>query len=273
MMFGLYVISFQVLTIVLFGVFIRIDSTSTESSSLSQSFVLLLGYTLISIRYRLYDWTTLTNLIFISAITFQWNTLFYIFWTSCVNSSFSATANITSDVVVASVQAILCILVTLNVFLGRLTHLQMFVIALIEIIGFSLNVAIENKKINAVLGGGGVTIFLFAATFAFCIKLLNYKTLKSTEDFSYNSGVFKIIGLVLLVFAWPSFNQMGATIDSTNVAATANLGPSSYYNTIFALSTGIICSLTLQSYGNRVNLHKFIMNIFNVIFLLFRQEY
>lgn len=75
---------------------------------------------------------------------------------------------------------------------------------------------IENQKIKAVLGGGGVTIFLFAATYSFCIKLLNYKTLRNTEDFSYNSGVFKIIGLVLLVFAWPSFNQMGATIDSTN---------------------------------------------------------
>lgn len=272
-MFGLYVISFQVLTIVLFGIFIRIDSTSTESSSLSQSFILLLGYTLISIRYRLYDWTTLTNLIFISAITFQWNTLFYIFWTSCANATFTSTSNITNDVIVASVQAILCILVTLNTFLGRMTHLQMFVVSLIEIVGFSLNVVIENKKINAVLGGGGVTIFLFAVTFSFCIKLLNYKSLKITEDFSYNSGIFKIIGLVLMVFSWPSFNQMGATIDSTVVSSTANLAPSSYYNTIFALSTGIICSLTLQSYGNRVNLHKFIMNIFNVRIDLFRLEF
>ena len=131
MMFGLYVISFQVLTIVLFGIFIRIETSSTTTTSLSQSFVLLLGYTLISIRYRLYDWTTLTNLVFISAITFQWNTLFYIFWTSCVNNSFSATSNLTSNIIIASIQAILCIIVTLNVFLGKLTHLQMFVISLI----------------------------------------------------------------------------------------------------------------------------------------------
>lgn len=95
-MFGLYVISFQVLTILIFGIFIRIDSASSGESALSQSFILLLGYTLISIRYRLYDWTTLTNLVFVSAITFQWNILFYIFWTSCVNNSFASTSSITS---------------------------------------------------------------------------------------------------------------------------------------------------------------------------------
>lgn len=141
-MFGLYIISFQVLTIVLFGIFIRVSSASASSASLSQSFSLLLGYTLISIRYKLYDWTTLTNLIFIAAITFQWNTLFHIFWTSCVTSTFTSTSEVTSDVIIASIQAILCIIVTLNVFLGKLTHLQMFIIALIEIIGFSLNLVI-----------------------------------------------------------------------------------------------------------------------------------
>lgn len=130
-MFGLYIISFQVLTIVLFGIFIRISSTTTTTASLSQSFSFLLGYTLISLRFKLYDWTTLTNLIFISAVTFQWNTLFHIFWTSCVTNTFSSTSYITNDVIIASIQAILCIMVTLHIFLGRLTHLQMFVISLI----------------------------------------------------------------------------------------------------------------------------------------------
>lgn len=95
-MFGIFVISFQVLMVLLFGIFIRVGTASTTAYSFNQPFVFLLGYTLISIKFKLYDWTTIINLVFISAITFQWNTLFYIFWSSCVNNSFTVTSYITS---------------------------------------------------------------------------------------------------------------------------------------------------------------------------------
>ena len=131
-MFGLYVISFEVLVTVLYGVFLRITSEDLANVSyLSQSFLFLLGYILITIRYKLYDWTTLINLIFVSAISFQWCTLFSIFWNSCLNSSFASTSDITIEVMMVSAQATFCILLTIHSFLGKMTYLQIFVIALV----------------------------------------------------------------------------------------------------------------------------------------------
>ena len=135
--------------------------------------------------------------------------------------------------------------------------------------------SVENLGLKAVMGGGGMTIFLFAAVFTFCIKLINYKPFKIVDDASYVSGIFKIIGLLFLVFFWPNFNSMGSYLDLITpgvVDKGANLVTTSYFNTVLALSSGIVSSLTLQSYGNRINLQKLIQNIFNVRKWLCRVE-
>jgi F0F1-type ATP synthase assembly protein I len=164
----------------------------------------------------------------------------------------------------SSVQAVLCVLVTVIPFLSRMSHAQIFLVALIEIIGYSLNFAVELLGINVVTCGGGMTIFLFAATFAYFIKLFNFPFQRHVPDSNYSNGTLKLIGVILMVFSWPGFNVMGTLFDVGNVSSTANLAPSAYFNTILCLSSSIICSITVQSFGNRINMHKFSESVFNV---------
>jgi hypothetical protein len=203
-----------------------------------------------------------------AAIAFQWNTLFYAFWTSCLNLSFSATTTITMLNFMSSLQAVLCVLVTILPFLSRMSHTQIFLVALIEIVGYSLNFAVEMLGIKAITCGGGMTIFLFAATFAYFIKMFNFPFQKHVPDSSYSNGTLKLIGVLLMVFCWPAFNVMGTLFDVANVSSTANLASSAYFSTILCLSSAIICSLTVQSFGNRINMHKFSESVFNVKYKL-----
>lgn len=223
-----------------------------------------LGYTMYTFNYRKFDWSVLTNLLFVTAIVLQWNTLFYAFWVSCLTVTFNATTSIGMLNIMSSVEAVLCVLVTVNQFLPRMSHTQVFLVAIIEVIGFSLNLAVETLGIKAVTCGGGMTIFLFASAFAFCIKLFSFPYQKHAPDNNYFNGTLKLIGVILMVFSWPGFNTMGSLFDTSNVSSTANILPSAFYNTVYCLASSIICSLTIQSFSNRIHIHKFTDAIFNV---------
>lgn len=217
-----------------------------------------------SLNYKQFDWSILSNLLLVAAVCFQWNALFYAFWTSCLKNTFSSTTSVTMLSLMSSLQAVLCVLVTLDEFLPMMSHTQVFMVILIEVIGYSLNFAVENLGIQAVTCGGGMTIFLFAATFAWILKVMSFPSPKIKPTTNYYNGSLKLIGVILMVFAWPGFNTMGSLFDSSNVLSTANLTTSAFYNTVFCLASAIICSLILQSFGNRINLHKFSETIFNV---------
>lgn len=158
----------------------------------------------------------------------------------------------------ASIQAVLCVLVTLMPFLARMSHIQVFLVCIVEVVGFSLNFAVSTQGIKAVMCGGGMGIFLFAASFGFFIKLFNFPQQRHEPDGNYTNGTLKLIGVVLMVFSWAGFNSMGSLFDADNVSESSTLLlASAYFNTILCLAGAIICSLTVQSFGNRINMHKF----------------
>lgn len=74
-------------------------------------FMLTLAYTVVSFRYKMFDWSMLTNLLFIIAICIQLNTLYIMFWASCF-SGFNATSSFGTTHLVTGVQCALCIIIT-----------------------------------------------------------------------------------------------------------------------------------------------------------------
>ena len=56
-----------------------------------------LAFTLANLRGRMYDWSHLTNYLFICALAFQTNTLYLMLWDSAFNGGFSSTTTITSN--------------------------------------------------------------------------------------------------------------------------------------------------------------------------------
>lgn len=90
---GLYILIFEIFIIVIYGIFIRTgtDSTSTSYYYIEAPLYFTLAFTLLSMKFRMYDWSQLTNFLFVLAVSFQMNTLYVIFWKDCFNKSFSST--------------------------------------------------------------------------------------------------------------------------------------------------------------------------------------
>jgi hypothetical protein len=118
---GVYLIIFEIFIIIIYGIFVRTDSTNTLSTymqSISSSFYFIFGnyllisaYTVVSFRYKMFDWSMLTNLLFIIAISIQLNTLYIMFWASCFNG-FNSTSSFGTTHLVTGVQCALCIIIT-----------------------------------------------------------------------------------------------------------------------------------------------------------------
>jgi len=129
---GYYILIFELAIIVLYGIFLRTGYTTTSSfSDLEAPLYFTLAFTLLHFKYRMYDWSQLTNLLFVAAITFQLNTLLFIFWESSFYRTFNSTSNISPLHLIINIECTLTILVTLFQFVGRFTPQQIFALSIV----------------------------------------------------------------------------------------------------------------------------------------------
>ena len=91
----------------------------------------------------MYDWSQLTNFLFIAAICFQLNTLYFMFWESAFYRQFNSTTNVTSIHLIINIECTLAVLVTTFQFVGRLTIQQIFALTMVEVFAFALNFSIN----------------------------------------------------------------------------------------------------------------------------------
>ena len=102
------------------------------------------------------------------------------------------------------------VLITMGALLGRTTIFQMLIIALLEIIFYSLNESIGVEIYQAVDMGGSMYVHMFGAYFGLAISFVLStceKPQKSPNNGSnYFSDIFAMIGTLFLWLYWPSFN-------------------------------------------------------------------
>lgn len=103
-MLGKIVLIFEIAIIILFGIFVRTDDSSTSSiTSISSALLFVAVYAYIMSRQRSLDWTVLTNYLFIAALAFQVNALYYFFWFQVFADTFSSTSSMTSGALITGV--------------------------------------------------------------------------------------------------------------------------------------------------------------------------
>ena len=140
---GLYILIFELFIIIFYGIFLRTgDSTNSTFYDMENALYFTLGFTLLSMRGRMYDWSLLTNYLFVIAISFQLNTLYVIFWQSSFYREFNSTTNITSYHLIINIQCALALLVTSLQFIGKLTLQQIFALSMVEVFAFALNFSV-----------------------------------------------------------------------------------------------------------------------------------
>ena len=86
---------------------------------------------------------------------------------------------------------------------------------MVEVFVYALNWGICRWGINAITGGGGITIWLFAYIFAVCIKKMKYPDLNEQTNTRYFTQSLQLISLVIIVICWPAFNSLMSNLDLT----------------------------------------------------------
>eukprot|EP00012_Vannella_robusta_P012167 CAMPEP_0206193308 /NCGR_PEP_ID=MMETSP0166-20121206/6486_1 /ASSEMBLY_ACC=CAM_ASM_000260 /TAXON_ID=95228 /ORGANISM="Vannella robusta, Strain DIVA3 518/3/11/1/6" /LENGTH=353 /DNA_ID=CAMNT_0053609989 /DNA_START=348 /DNA_END=1409 /DNA_ORIENTATION=+ len=117
------------------------------------------------------------------------------------------------------------VLISFGAILGKVTPLQLMVMAIIEPFFFWLNFFICDFKLHTVDIGGGFYIHMFGAYFglAVCFFLTDNKASSHPDSIScYTSDLFAFAGTLFLWLLWPSFNAAIAPTGIERVRAVVN---------------------------------------------------
>jgi len=218
----------QVVMIVLYGFVVDYDSATTSKASDSSAgmkfyypvyqdvhVMILIGFGFLMTFLARYGFGAVGFNFMISAFAIQWAILTNGFWHNVLNNHWSSiqleiTSLITADFAAGAV------LITFGALLGKVSPLQLLVVAFIECIFFGANETVGAGKLDAVDMGGSIFVHTFGAYFGLAASLV--MCTKEAQDHrkngsNKNSDMFAMIGTLFLWMFWPSFN--GALADGS----------------------------------------------------------
>lgn len=134
------------------------------------------------------------------------------------------------------------VMVSFGAMLGRVTASQMLVMAIIEVILFSINEAVLVVRWHVVDFGGSMFIFVFGAYFglacSFMLEKVNSKRnlIPNLAKSTRVTDTMAMVGTLFLFCYWPSFNSAGTDILVQDRAAT---------NTLLSILTSTVAAFLL----------------------------
>jgi ammonium transporter Rh len=146
------------------------------------------------------------------------------------------------------------VLISYGGVLGKISPLQLLIMAIIEPMFYWLNIYLGVRLLKALDIGGGIFIHTFGCYFGLTVtRVLNTKDTHGHPDncSNYASDTFSLAGTLFLWIMWPSFN-----------AAVAPAGAEQFYaitNTFFAL-----CGSTMSTFIISRLLHKFRFDVVHI---------
>jgi len=117
------------------------------------------------------------------------------------------------------------VLISFCVLLGKISPLQLIIMALIEIVVYVANDVIGRIYFGAIDVGCTIFIHIFSAYFGLAVSWVLYKkshTKSRKEVTTNNSDLFAMIGAIFLWLFWPSFNASGAAPGDAQQRAIMN---------------------------------------------------
>lgn len=120
-------------------------------------------------------------------------------------------------------------------------------------------------------GGGGIQIFFLSGLYSYAMWVVGFKfkdiPLPKTPH-TYNGTTFSIIGLLLILYGWPSFNAGGSLLSQSiaDTAARIPMTQCAYINTILTLSAAVLSAFLYHTPNEKVKIDHFISAVINVFF-------
>lgn len=230
---SILLILLEIASIVLYGVFTEYhkDGDILNTGSNSNNIYLLygpfqdihvmmfIGFGFLMTFLKKFWFSSLGINFWLAALVLQWHPLVNGFWERLLNNEWHEKIHIHINSFILGDFAAASVLICYGALLGKATFNQMTIVALLQVIFFSLNenIAIYFLKITDI--GGSMIIHTFGAYFGLAVSycITDKRTLKKCFEIqgsNYNSDLFSMIGTIFLWMYWPSFNGALALADA-----------------------------------------------------------
>ncbi|KAM6229154.1 ammonium transporter Rh type B isoform 4-T4 [Spheniscus humboldti] len=247
----------QILTIILFAVFVRYSPESSPgpcSQQLNCSWrnqdlgfqhprfrdvhlQALLGFGLLVAFLGRYGPGSVAISILVVAFAIQWAVLIQGFSYFFLNGKIyvGAQSMVSADFCTAA------ILISTGAILGRVNPVQMLLLTLLGVTLFTLNEYILLSLMGVSDSGGSLTVHTFGAYFGLMVSRILHQPhmdkRKEQQDTGHQPDVFAVVGTIYLWIFWPSFTSATTVHD--------NAEPWAVLNTYFSLVASTLASFVL----------------------------
>ncbi|NXL67899.1 RHBG protein, partial [Chordeiles acutipennis] len=134
------------------------------------------------------------------------------------------------------------ILISTGAVLGKVNPVQMLLLTLLGVILFALNEYILLSLMRVKDSGGSLTIHTFGAYFGLMVSRILYQPhmekRKEQQDTGHQPDVFAVVGTLYLWIFWPSFTSATTIRD--------NVEPWAMLNTYFSLAASTLATFVLS---------------------------
>jgi len=207
--------------------------------------------------------TAIASALFLAAFSVLWGTINFPFWRRNLNQSLTNTWSMSErfNVCITNLaQADFCafaVLISFGAVVGRASTTQLFVMAFVEVIAYSINEAINNEVFFVADFGGSMTIHLFGALFgiaaSFFLEFRPSRKYHAEQDkapeVTQDSNTLAMIGTLFLFCFFPSFNAFATSSLSLVVQQRAVI------NTVLAICASVVATFALSPLCNQGRFH------------------
>eukprot|EP00005_Dracoamoeba_jomungandri_P003896 CAMPEP_0174259170 /NCGR_PEP_ID=MMETSP0439-20130205/8043_1 /TAXON_ID=0 /ORGANISM="Stereomyxa ramosa, Strain Chinc5" /LENGTH=455 /DNA_ID=CAMNT_0015342965 /DNA_START=87 /DNA_END=1454 /DNA_ORIENTATION=+ len=190
------------------------------------SIMIFFGFGLLMTFLRRFGYSAIGYSLFIAAFVCQYSIILELFFVELDESKdFNERREVGVLQLLNGLFAAATVLISYGAVLGKVSPMQLVVLAVIEPFFYWLNIFIGVLKLEALDIGGGMFIHTFGAYFglAVCWFLTSSKTRGHPDNVSnYSGDIFSLIGTLFLWILWPSFNAAIAEPGTPQVRAIVN---------------------------------------------------
>ena len=253
--FGFLLLAVQVAIIIFYGIFVRtevhnVDTKNTDYYPMYQdvNVMMLIGFGFLMNFIKNHEWSALSYTFFINAVIVQLYILWAPFWHNVFKGHWGDKIYLVEKSFTAASYSVASVLIAFGAVLGRVGPLELLIMGLVQIIGYTLNEQIVYERIGVFDAGGSTAIHTFGAYFGLAVSLVLSRVArpKNKPVSDYNSNIFAMIGTLFLWMFWPSFNA--GYFSTSPYEKSTIIG-----NTIIALTGSCLGSFIMTALFN----HKF----------------
>ena len=245
----------EVFLIIFMWVFVRDEINNATDTIQSQRYpgfqdinvMMLIGFGFLMTFIRSYAWSAIAYTFFINAFITQAYPLLYGFWGKVFAGNWTGHGvTLTWDIttLILCSDAVAAMLVTFGGVIGRVGPKDLLILAVFNVIGYSLNEELVFIKIGMIDPGASSTVHTFGCYFGLTACMVLSKKAKPITDvkISYISNIFAFIGTLFLVLYFPSFNY---AVTATNPFEQNLI----VVNTVMALAGSVLGTFIVSALG------------------------